>query len=114
VAAGIFVYDCSGFAVAAWLRAGVDLITKSASWSDAIYFNLPQVSVEQALPGDLVLFGQDTTDPADGEVTDHVGLYVDAHHTLQSGGGCPTGAGGLSVCVRSIDWSHVVAIARAW
>jgi hypothetical protein len=114
VAAGTFVYDCSGFAVAAWLRAGVDLIRKNASWTDAMYFNLPHLSAEQALPGDLVLFGQDTTDPADGDVTDHVGLYVDRRHMLQSGAGCPTGANGLSVCVRTIDWSRVVAIARAW
>jgi cell wall-associated NlpC family hydrolase len=108
IEAGAFAYDCSGLVVAAWLRAGVDLVKKNAAWTDTMYTNLPHVSRAQALPGDLVLYGP-TSDPTDGTITSHVGLYLDDGHLLESGGGC---ANDLGVCIGSIDWTRVVAVAR--
>jgi hypothetical protein len=110
IAAGTYVYDCSGFAVAAWLQGGVDLVKKEAAWTDVMYENLPHISRAQALPGDLVLFGPNGN-TTDGTLTSHVGLYLDATHMLNAGAGCAKGDG---VCMATIDWSHVVAIARVW
>ena len=38
---GAWVYDCSGFVVAAFQRAGVDLVRLNAGWSDAMFKSLP-------------------------------------------------------------------------
>ncbi len=105
--AGDWVYDCSGFAVAAYQRAGIDLVRLNAGWSDAMYASLPFVPQAQIEPGDLVLFGEGTKNPADP--TDHVGMYLAGNTMLQAGGGC---SWGLGVCVTSIDWTRVVGIAR--
>ncbi|MGE0878388.1 MAG: NlpC/P60 family protein [Acidimicrobiia bacterium] len=104
ITAGSWAYDCSGFAVAAWLHAGVDLVRQNAAWTDPMYLNLPRVERANVQVGDLLL----TVTTGSGDLTDHVGLYVDATHMVQAGA-CPNGSG---VCVRGIDWSRVVAIVR--
>jgi hypothetical protein len=108
VMAGDYVYDCSGFVVAAWLHAGVDLVKKNAAWTDPMLLNLPHVPRADAKPGDLVLFNYSGHgDEVNGQ-TDHVGLYLNDKQMLQAGS-CPTGSG---VCIRNIDWTKVVAVSR--
>jgi NlpC/P60 family len=106
VAAGNYVYDCSGLVVAAWLRGGVDLVKKNAGWSDVMFLNLPHITRAEVQPGDLLLFNYG--DSTAGDPTDHVAIYLNDKQMLHSGS-CANYSG---VCVRSIDWSTVVAIAR--
>ena len=68
--AGSYVYDCSGLVVAAWLRAGIDLVKLGASWTEPMLQKLPQVTRETAQVGDLVMFD---FDPTDADPVDHVG-----------------------------------------
>jgi hypothetical protein len=106
VAAGSYVYDCSGLVVAAWLRGGVDLVKKNAGWSDMMFKNLPHITRDQVQPGDLLLFSYGDTSLEDP--TDHVAIYLNDKQMLHSG----TCANYSGVCVGKIDWSSVVAIIR--
>ena len=101
---GSFAYDCSGLIVAAWLRASVDLVKTNASWTDPMYDQLPHVTRGEARPGDIVLFDYGTT----SDRTDHAGMFISDTQMIHAGS-C-TGYDG--VCLRAIDWTHVVAIAR--
>jgi cell wall-associated NlpC family hydrolase len=56
-------YDCSGFTQAAWKAAGIDLPRTTWDQVDAG----TRVSVDNAVPGDLVFFYDDIS---------HVGLYI--------------------------------------
>jgi cell wall-associated NlpC family hydrolase len=103
---GSYVYDCSGLVVASWLRGGVDLVKKNAAWSDVMFKNLPHVAREQVQPGDLLLFSYGAGSAEDP--TDHVAIYLNDKEMLHSGS-CVNYSG---VCVRTIDWTSVVAIAR--
>ncbi len=104
VAAGDYVYDCSGLIVASWLRGSVDLVKQGASWTEPMYDVLPRVSRATARPGDILLFDYGTT-PND---TDHAGMFVSDAEMIHAGS-C-TGYSG--VCLRPIDWAHVVAVVR--
>jgi hypothetical protein len=103
---GQFVYDCSGFVVAAFERAGVDLVRLNAGWSDAMFRSLPRVTREQLVPGDLLLFGTGSA----ADPTNHVGMYLGGDRMLNATTGCG-GWGG--VCETTINWTRVVALARA-
>ena len=105
-AAGSFVYDCSGLVVAAWLRAGVDLVKLGASWTEPMLSTLPKVTRETAQVGDLIMFD---FDPADSDPVDHVGLYLSPTEMVHAGT-CP---GGVSaVCRTTINWKNAVAVLR--
>ena len=86
------------------MRGGVDLVKQNAGWTDPMYQNLPHIERANVQVGDLLL----TVSTGSTDLTDHVGMYIDATHMIQSGA-CPNGSG---VCVRGIDWSRVVAIVR--
>lgn len=103
---GDFFYDCSGLMVAAWLRGGIDLVKLNAGWSDVMYKYLPRVPMDQARQGDLLLFGEGERNPSDP--TTHVGLLVGDDLMLHSGS-C---RGVSAVCLTSVSWSRVVAVAR--
>jgi len=103
---GAWVYDCSGFVVAAFQRAGVDLVRLNAGWSDAMFKSLPRVTRAQAIPGDLLLFGTG----AAADPTSHVGMYLGGERMLNATTACG-GWGG--VCETVVDWTRVVALARA-
>ena len=105
-ATGAWVYDCSGFVVAAFQRAGVDLVRLNAGWSDAMFKSLPRITRAQAIPGDLLLFGTG----AAADPTSHVGMYLGGERMLNATTGCG-GWGG--VCETVVDWSRVVALSRA-
>jgi hypothetical protein len=102
---GDWVYDCSGFVVAAFQRAGVNLVKLNAGWSDAMFQALPRVTRDQAIPGDLLLFGSG----APSNPTDHVGMYLGGDRMLNATTACG-GWGG--VCEKTVDWTRVVAVAR--
>lgn len=103
--AGSFVYDCSGFVVAAWLRAGIDLVKLGASWTEPMLQKLPPVTRADAQVGDLVMFDFDKTDT---DPVSHVGMYL-ADNEMVHAGTCKNGSG---VCRTSINWNNVVAVLR--
>jgi cell wall-associated NlpC family hydrolase len=67
--AGPSTYDCSGLAMDAWARAGIQL----AHWTGYQWLSGPHVPISQLRPGDLVFFATNTADPA---TIRHVGIYV--------------------------------------
>jgi peptidoglycan DL-endopeptidase CwlO len=84
-------YDCSGFTMAAFGQAGVEL----PHYSGAQYDMLPHVPLSAVLPGDLMFWGSGGSS--------HVAIYVGDAQVLESGGtghdvhigpiwGKPTGA----------------------
>ena len=102
--AGTFVYDCSGFVTAAWLRAGVDLVKLNAAWTDAMLDHLPKVDLATVREGDIVLFNYSGGGDETNSRTDHAGMYLSATTMLQAGDG--------GVSVATIDWTKVVAVVR--
>ncbi|TMR03066.1 NlpC/P60 family protein [Actinomadura soli] len=67
--AGTVGFDCSGLAMYAWHKAGVRL----DHWTGTQWTSGPHVPIDELLPGDLVFFATDTSDPA---TIHHVGIYV--------------------------------------
>ena len=102
--AGTFVYDCSGFVTAAWLRAGVDLVKLNAAWTDAMLDHLPKVDPAVARLGDIVLFDYSGGGDETNSRTDHAGMFLTSTTMLQ--------AGDSGVSVATIDWKKVVAVVR--
>jgi cell wall-associated NlpC family hydrolase len=102
--AGTFVYDCSGFVTAAWLRAGVDLVKLNAAWTDAMLDHLPKVDPATARLGDVILFNYSGGGDETNSRTDHAGMFLTATTMLQ--------AGESGVSVATIDWKKVVATVR--
>ena len=101
---GTFVYDCSGFITAAWLRSGVDLVKANAAWTDAMLDHLVHVDVTAARLGDIVLFNYSGVGDGTNARTDHGGMFLTATTMLQ--------AGNSGVSVSTIDWKRVVAVVR--
>ena len=97
--AGTKVYDCSGFAVSLWRRAGIDLEKYGASNSRTMAERVPSVSLAQAQPGDLLIIDSDNNTEAD-----HVQVYQGNGRVIQA-----TGAG---VNEANADWSHVTKVVR--
>ena len=102
--AGTFVYDCSGFVTAAWLRSGVDLVKLNAAWTDAMLDHLPKVDLASVRLGDIVLFNYSGGGDETNSRTDHAGMFLSATTMLQAGNG--------GVSVATIDWKRVVAVVR--
>jgi cell wall-associated NlpC family hydrolase len=102
--AGTFVYDCSGFVTAAWLRAGVDLVKLNAAWTDAMLDHLPKVDPATSRLGDIVLFNYSGGGDETNSRTDHAGMFLTSTTMLQAGNG--------GVSVATIDWKKVVAVVR--
>lgn len=97
--AGTKVYDCSGFAVAVWRRAGIDLEKYGAANSRTMAERVPSVSLAQAQPGDLLIIDSDSNAEAD-----HVQVY--------QGNGRVIEATGVGVHEANADWSHVTKVVR--
>ncbi len=68
-AAGPSSFDCSGLAMRAWQRAGVQL----DHWTGTQWTSGPHIPIDQLHRGDLVFFANDTSDPA---TIHHVGIYI--------------------------------------
>jgi cell wall-associated NlpC family hydrolase len=67
--AGPGSYDCSGLALDAWARAGIQL----AHWTGYQWKSGPRVPLNALRAGDLVFYATDTADPA---TIHHVGIYI--------------------------------------
>jgi cell wall-associated NlpC family hydrolase len=67
--AGPAAYDCSGLAMDAWARAGVEL----AHWTGYQWVSGPHVPLSQLRPGDLVFYATNVAKPA---TIHHVGIYL--------------------------------------
>lgn len=67
--AGIRGFDCSGLAMYAWHKAGVQL----DHWTGTQWTSGPRVPLDALRPGDLVFFAKDTSDP---DTIHHVGIYI--------------------------------------
>jgi cell wall-associated NlpC family hydrolase len=68
-AAGPDTYDCSGLAMMAWARAGVQL----AHWTGYQWESGPHVPLNQLQRGDLVFYATNTSDPT---TIHHVAIYI--------------------------------------
>jgi cell wall-associated NlpC family hydrolase len=62
-------FDCSGLALYAWNRAGVQL----DHWTGTQWNSGPHIPSSSLRPGDLVFFASDTGDP---DTIHHVGIYI--------------------------------------
>jgi peptidoglycan hydrolase-like protein with peptidoglycan-binding domain len=99
---GTRVFDCSGFVVACFRRAGVDLGRHGLVTSGAIAANsngfLQNLSREQLRPGDLITYRSSAG-------VGHVVIYLGDGKTLES-------AGGSGVKIGTVDWSRANAFRR--
>ncbi len=103
--AGTIVYDCSGFVIAAWREAGIDLVAQYGLYGSQAFPASPldEVSPAAIAPGDLAVYA-----PVNG-----VGHIVMIHH-IEPDGTVRTieAAAGRGVYVGTIDWSRVTSIKR--
>jgi cell wall-associated NlpC family hydrolase len=67
--AGPDSYDCSGLAMRAWARAGVQL----GHWTGWQWVSGPHVPLDQLHRGDLLFYATNTSDPS---TIHHVGIYI--------------------------------------
>ncbi len=67
--AGPDTYDCSGLAMMAWARAGVQL----AHWTGYQWESGPHVPLNQLRRGDLLFYATNTSDP---NTIHHVAIYI--------------------------------------
>jgi cell wall-associated NlpC family hydrolase len=93
-------FDCSGLVWAAYKYAGVHMQARTAR---AQYYSTRVVPPTQMLPGDLVFFGPDKSNP---ESIHHVGIYVGGNRIVHA----PTA--GDKVKVSSIWWWEFFAATR--
>jgi cell wall-associated NlpC family hydrolase len=68
-AVGPHSYDCSGLAMDAWARAGIQL----GHWTGWQWPSGPHIPIGELQRGDLVFFATDTSDPS---TIHHVGIYI--------------------------------------
>jgi cell wall-associated NlpC family hydrolase len=93
-------FDCSGLVWAAYRYAGVTMQARTAR---AQYYSTRVVPPNQMLPGDLVFFGPDKSDP---ESIHHVGIYIGGSRIVHA----PTA--GDKVKISPIWWWEFFAATR--
>ncbi|HEX6076937.1 MAG TPA: NlpC/P60 family protein [Micromonosporaceae bacterium] len=93
-------FDCSGLVWAAYKFAGVTMQARTAR---AQYYSTRVVSPSQMLPGDLVFFGPNKSDP---ESIHHVGIYIGGSNIVHA----PTA--GDKVKISPIWWWEFFAATR--
>ncbi len=100
---GTRVFDCSGFIVACFKRAGVDLVARGLTSSGAIRNNangfLQNVTRDQLQPGDLITYKKASNGVG------HVVIYMGEGKTIEARGG-----GGVSY--GTVDWARADAFRR--
>ncbi|MFC5750610.1 NlpC/P60 family protein [Actinomadura rugatobispora] len=62
-------FDCSGLALYAWSRAGVEL----DHWTGTQWTSGPRIPLDRLRKGDLVFFAHNTSDP---DTIHHVGIFI--------------------------------------
>jgi len=104
--AGTIVYDCSGFVVAAWRAAGVDLVAQYGLYGSQAFPNSPleEIARSAVVPGDLAVYSVSASGVG------HIVLIHDVSadgtvHTIEA-------TPGKGVHIDTIDWSRVISIKR--
>lgn len=99
---GTRVFDCSGFVVACFKRAGVDLAAHGLASSGAIRSNangfLQNINKSDLMPGDLITYS-----PHNG--VGHVVIYL-------GNGQCIEAAGGAGVRISNVNWDRADSFRR--
>ncbi|GAA2405764.1 NlpC/P60 family protein [Actinomadura vinacea] len=67
--AHIYGFDCSGLALYAWAKVGVQL----DHWTGTQWTSGPHIPLDRLRRGDLVFFAHDTSDP---DTIHHVGIFI--------------------------------------
>ncbi|HWL44556.1 MAG TPA: hypothetical protein VNQ73_16570 [Ilumatobacter sp.] len=104
-AAGTAVYDCSGFVIAAWRAAGVDLSAQYGLYGSQAFPTspLPEVHPTAIAPGDLAVYSP----------VNDVGHIVMIHHIDPDGTVRTIEASPRpGVHIGTVDWSRVTSIKR--
>ena len=104
--AGTRVYDCSGFVIAAWRAAGVDLVAQYGLYGSQAFPHSPLEEIDPAavIPGDLAVYSVSASG---------VGHIVMVHHVDPDGTVHiieATPSRGVHIGV--IDWARVISIKR--
>lgn len=103
--AGTVVYDCSGFVIAAWRHAGVDLVAQYGLYGSQAFRDSPleEIPPSGIAPGDLAVYA-----PVGG-----VGHIVMIHHVGPDGTAHTIeAAGSAGVTMRTVNWGRVTSIKR--
>jgi peptidoglycan DL-endopeptidase LytE len=99
---GTRVFDCSGFVVSCFKRAGVDLAAKGLTTSGAIHANtngfLTNISRDQLKAGDLITYRS-------SKGVGHVVMYLGDGKTLES-------SGGKGVHIGTVNWDRAQSFRR--
>ena len=104
--AGTIVYDCSGFVVAAWRAAGVDLVAQYGLYGSQAFPNSPLEEIDPAAvaPGDLAVYSVSATGV--GHIVMIHDIAADGTvHTIEA---TPR----KGVHIGTINWSRVISIKR--
>lgn len=104
--AGTRVYDCSGFVVAAWRAAGVDLVAQYGLYGSQAFPDSPLEEIHPAAiaPGDLAVYAPSASG---------VGHIVMIHHIDPDGTAHTIEASAShGVYIGVVDWSRVTSIKR--
>lgn len=100
---GTRVFDCSGFVVACFKRAGVDLVARGLTSSGAIRNNangfLQNLTREQLQPGDLITYQNSSNGVG------HVVVYMGDGKTMEA-------RGGAGVVYGTVNWERANAFRR--
>ena len=104
--AGTIVYDCSGFVIAAWRAAGVDLVAQYGLYGSQAF---PDSPLEEIDPSAVI----PATSPSTRVSASGVGHIVMIHHVDPDGTvhvieATPS----RGVHIGTIDWSRVISIKR--
>ena len=105
--AGTTVYDCSGFVVAAWRRAGVDYpgqygIYVSDQWNTP---RLPDAPRSALAPGDIAVYSTDAAGNGHVVLIHDIDPTTGTVHTIEA-------SGSHGVTIGTLDWTRVIAIKR--
>jgi Lysozyme like domain len=104
--AGTIVYDCSGFVIAAWRKAGVDLVAQYGLYGSQAFPHSPleEIDPSAVIPGDLAVYSVSASG---------VGHIVMVHHVDPDGTVHiieATPSRGVHIGV--INWARVISVKR--
>lgn len=104
--AGTIVYDCSGFVIAAWRAAGVDLVAQYGLYGSQSFASspLPEIPPSGVAPGDLAVYRPNANGVGHIVMIHDIGADGTVH-TIEA-----TPSRGVTIGV--IDWSRVTSIKR--
>ena len=100
------VYDCSGFVIAAWRAAGVDLVAQYGLYGSQAFPHSPLEEIDPAavIPGDLAVYSVSASGVGHIVMIHHVDPDGTVH-TIEA-----TPSRGVHIGV--INWARVISIKR--